>query len=285
MTYVGNGPEDQTVLRLQARKSFALSLYIVDRNRSPLDISGCTITMVVRKNVPSSVVDDSGNLLTNSTAVIVQAVLGWCRFELQASDLDFTAGEYIYTITLRYAGFSSVIVQGPLELEQNTEFTSVGEAYVLSNATSTALSVVLYEDKVLEVQTGPTLAPGQALFTKEDERHLDELYAYAVTAGQTLNADMIPDGITKVIMTLAERDKLANLTLNWGDIVGKPDFGDIITHDDAEYVRKLSGDAGDIVSGVFTNPRIPKVLELRGISDGTGAPPSGNPYTLYLKHS
>jgi len=285
MPYASNSPKDQTILRLQARKSYALSLFLMDANRNPLDLTGCTISMVVRKSVPSTVTDDSGNLIVNSMAKMVQPVMGWMRFELQASDLDFKAGEYIYTMTLIYNGFSTVIVQGPLELEQNTEFTSVGSSYVLDQAMSTALGVVLWENQAIEVTTGPTLAPGQALFTTADEKKLDELYAGALAEGTTLNADLIPDGVNKVIMTMAERNKLANLTLNWSDIQGKPAFGTASLQDTTAFLPASGIDASKVISGVLNNGRVPLVAQLRGISDGTAAPASGNPFTLYLKHS
>ena len=68
MAYTGNAPEEQTVLRLMARKSFSMGLWIQDQNGNPLDISGCVIRMVVRKSVRSTTVDDSDNLITSSLA-------------------------------------------------------------------------------------------------------------------------------------------------------------------------------------------------------------------------
>jgi hypothetical protein len=285
MAFSSNSPEDQTILRLQARKSYALSVYITDTNGSPLDITDCTIRMIVRKSVPSVTSDDTGNLISNSQAVLVQPVLGWSRFELQASDLDFAPGEYSFSVVLWYQGFSTVIIAGPLELEQNNEFNSVGQVYTVDMMHSTALSVVLWNGKAIEVKTGPTLAPGTASFTKQDEMKLDELYAGALAAGEVLNADLIPDGVSKVIMTMAERDKLANLTLNWTDIQGKPAFGTASLKDEAYFVRTGAGTATDIASGTFVNTRIPKVILLQGISEGTAAPASGNPFSIYLKHA
>jgi hypothetical protein len=283
--YLGNGPKDVTVLMLQARKSYALSLFMVDKNRSPLDITGCSFRLVVRKNVPAGTVDDTANLITNSFATLVQPVLGWARFELQASDLDFPAGDYGYSIVMSYQGYTTTIVKGDLQLQQNEEFASVNETYSIDQALSSALSVVLWEDQAIEVMTGPTLAPGQAVFTVADRTKLDELYGGAVAAGQTLTADDITDGVTHVMMTVAEREAIANFSTDWADITGKPAFGDIITHDADEFIPKLGVRADlDVTSGVLNNARVPKVVELRGISAGTAAPASGNPFTLYLKH-
>ncbi|QOC56125.1 minor tail protein [Microbacterium phage Zhengyi] len=284
MAYTGNSPVDEVVLRLQARKSFSLGIWIADQNDNPLDITGCTLRFVARKSVPSTVIDDGDNLVTNSVAVVNAPTLGYAIFSFQASELDWTPGEYLFAIVLSDEGYSATIVQGHIELEQNTEFTSITETYSPA-APPTHLRALLRDGVALKVRTGPMLKPGEATFTNEDEKKLDELYAGAVAEGQILNADLIPDGLTKVMMTTAERFKLANLTLEWADINGKPDFGDIITHDVSEFVRKTQGDAGDIVTGVLNNNRVPTVMGLRGISHGTGAPPSGQPNTIYLKHS
>jgi hypothetical protein len=282
--YLGNSPKDVTVLMLQARKSYALSLFIVDTNRSPLDISGCSFRLVVRKNVPAGTVDDTANLVTNSTATLVQPILGWARFELQASDLDFLAGDYGYSIVMSYQGYTTTIVKGDLQLQQNEEFTSVNETYSIDQALSSSLSVVLWEDQAIEVMTGPTLAPGQAVFTVADRTKLDELYGGAVAAGQTLTADDITDGVTKVMMTLAEREAIANFSTDWADITNKPAFGTASLEDSTAFLPAAGIGADKVISGVLNNNRVPKVVELRGITAGTAAPASGNPYTLYLKH-
>ncbi|QNN98083.1 minor tail protein [Microbacterium phage Fede] len=283
MTYAGNSPHDEVVLRLQARKSFSFGVWITDQNNRPLDIQACILRFVARKSVPSTVNDDTGNLISNSLAVITAPAAGYAVFSFQASELDWEPGEYQFSITLDDGGYTATIVKGVIQLEQNTEFTSMTEDYV-PGPPPTALSVILRNSVTLQVRTGPTLAPGESTFTQADEQKLDEIYAGMLAEGQTLNADLIPDGTGKVIMTVAERLKLANLELAWDDITGKPDFGDIITHDAAEFVTKLGGDAGDIISGVFNKARIPTVMNLNGISHGTAAPPSGNPNTLYLKH-
>lgn len=288
MTYVGNGPEDRVVLRLEARKSFALGLWIQDYNGRPLDILGATLRIVVRKRVGSDVVDDSANLIVNSMAQIITPSMGFARFEFQASDLDHPAGEYFYSIVMVYEGYSAVIVKGPLELEQNTEFSSVDETYTTEGSMSSALTVILRNQIVLNVRTGPTLAPGEATFTHEDEQKLDELYAGALAEGQVLNADLIPDGTEKVMMTLAEREALENIeagTTDWGDVEGKPNFGTASLEDVETFVQTGAGDASDIATGVLNNGRIPLVTELRGIVITTDDPPGGNPGVLYLKYT
>lgn len=286
MSYVTNSPADQVVLRLQARKSFALGLWIQDQNGNPLNISGTTIRLVIRKNVPAGTTNDSGNLIQSSLATLVDAPAGYAKFNLQAAELDEVPGEYLFSIVLSFEGYSSVIVGGLVEIEQNTEFTSITESYSPGAEMATALAVLLRGNTAITVRTGPSLAPGAVTFTYDDEKKLDELYAGAVAEGEVLNADMIPDGLVKVIMTTAERDKLANLEMNWSDIQGKPDFGDIITYDAAQFILKGAVNATtDITAGTIDKARVPFVTALRGIVITTSAPPGGNPGVMYLKYT
>lgn len=284
MAYTGNSPIDEVILRLQARKSFSLGIWIEDQNEKPLDITGCQLRFVARKSVSSTVNDDSSNLITNMNATVMAPTLGYAAFNFQASELDWLPGENMFSVVLSDAGYTAVIVHGVIQLEQNTEFTSMTETFSPADP-PTHLRAMIRDGVAIKVRTGPMLAPGESTFTHADEQKLYELYAGAVSDGAILNADLIPDGVSKVMMTVAERLKLANLELAWDDITGKPDFGDIITRDASEFVKRNQGDAADIATGVLSNNRVPTVMGLRGISHGTGAPPSGSPNTIYLKHA
>lgn len=285
MAQLSNGPQQQVVLRLKARKSFALGLWIQDHNRNPLDITGSTIRMVVRKTVSSTVVDDSGNLITNSVAIPITPLLGYAKIELQAADLDFPAGEYTFTIVLSDGGYSSVIAEGPLVLEQNTEFESVGETYPPGEEIATALEIAMRQGTTLSIRTGSTLAPGQATFTSELEDKLLAMYAGALAAGETLTADDIPDGSSKVMMTVEEREALEDLSLEWDDITGKPAFGTAALKNEEDFLEPLGVSGADITSGEVDADRLPIVTGLRGIVVTTDAPPGGSPGTIYLKYT
>ena len=281
---VSNGPRQHTVIRAQARKSLSLSLFITDRREVPLDITNATFRIVVRKNVRSTAVDDSDNLITNSVAVLPAPIAGLARFNLQASDLDFAAGEYLLTIVMVYKGFSTTIINGTLELEENAEFSSVGSTYTDLDG-STALAVVLENGQAIKVETGPTLAPGQALFTNDMERRLLEIYAGVRAAGQAFTADDIADGVNRVLMTTAERVKLANFVLNWTDIQGKPAFGDIITHNQAEFLKKLQVTGNDITSGKIAAARLPIVMAHEGATFSPNVPSGGVPGGLHFQYT
>lgn len=283
MVYLGNSPADKVVLRLQARKSFALGLWIQDQNGVPLDITGCKIRLVVRERVSADDSDDSGNLISTSQAEMVASQIGFARFPLQASELELDPKEYQFSIVLSDKGFTSVIVYGTLEIVQNTEFESTTETYSIDDSFSTSLRVLLREQKAIEVRTGPILPPGAALFTQELERKLLAIYGGMAAEGTLLTADDIADGDDHVMMTAAERLQLANMSLSWGDIQDKPNFGDIITHDATDFLQpnQVSGD--DITSGTVDKEHLPLLSQLKGVIVTTETPSGGNPGYLYLK--
>jgi hypothetical protein len=283
MTQLGNSPLQPTMLRLQARKSFALGLWIQDKNENPLSIEGTTISIVMRKKVSNGVSDDSGNLITNSIANLTSPTLGYAVFNLQASDLDHPVSTYIYSITLLDEGYSSTIVWGEIELEQNPEFGSVDDVYT-PGGTATALRVILRENTAIRVLTGPTLAPNEATFTHDLEQKLLELYAGALAEGMVLTADWIPDGVAKVIMTVAERAKLLGLTNDWNDLINLPDFGDIITHDVSEFLLPLGVSGLDITTGEVNKAHLPKLSEHRGFAFGEAVPTLMEDGDMYFQY-
>jgi len=284
-------PKEQTVLRLMARKSFALGLWIQDRAGGPVDINGAVIRIVARKSVPTTISDDIDNLITNSTANVTAPAAGFARFELQASDLDWNPGEYQFSITMTHEGYSTLLVQGVIDLIQNTEFTSLGDTFELNEAVASALLVRLADQNVIYVTTGPTILPGTATFTEQDYQMLRELYAGALTQGQTLNADLIPDGSEKVMMTLAERALLSGgLVVDWDDgITGKPSFGTASLKDEEYFLRPIANGGGvaasEINSGTLDADRVPNVVDLNGIVVTTSAPSGGNPGRITLKYT
>jgi len=173
MAQLTNSPEEVTILRLKARKSFALGIFIADSNGLPLDITGAVLRFVMRKpQIPSSVTDDSGNLIITSLATIDDPLAGYGVFRLQAAELEDPPGEYAFSITLIHQGYSSVIVEGPLELEQNTEFGSIEESYTAVGPPQ-ALKVLMREQKAIRVYAGYVLPPGTQHFTDADRIKLE----------------------------------------------------------------------------------------------------------------
>jgi hypothetical protein len=180
MSYLGNSPSRELVIRLEARKSFELGLWLKDSNGRGLDLTGCTIVWVAKKPpLDPADTDDSDNLFTNGTAQLVSSGVGYARFNLQASDLDHKAGEYPYSIILIDPdGYSSVLAKGTLEILVNTEYASVGHTYSPANP-PTSLNISLRDKNVVEISTGPTLAPNTTSFTDADKAKLDGIEAGA----------------------------------------------------------------------------------------------------------
>ena len=171
MAYIGNSPQATTVLRLEARKSFALSVWIRDTHGRPLDISNTELHLVMKKPPLRSDPGDTANLITNAEAEIVGAVEGLARFNVQASDLDHTPGEYPFALVMITDGYSTVAAKGVVDLQENTEFASVNSTYLPANAPSAV--VLNVGSSQITLSTGPTLAPGTTSFTDGDKEKLD----------------------------------------------------------------------------------------------------------------
>lgn len=189
MTYLGNTPVPaNTVIQLEARKSFSFALRFVDANDRQLDITGCTLTLVVKSQPQDAAdVDDSDNLISNATAELVLPVRGFAMFNLQASDLHHPVGEYPYAIVLRSpAGYSTVVVKGVLEIVANTEFASVLADYDGAN-TPVSLEVTMRGEHAVDVRIGSILPPGMNYLT-DAERVLIEIATAPAggTIGQAL---------------------------------------------------------------------------------------------------
>jgi hypothetical protein len=179
VTYIGNSPQATTVLRLEARKSFALSVWVRDANGRPLDIEDTSLRIVMMKRLPRGAdPGDPANLLANITAETVDAVEGLARFSLQAVDLNHAPGEYPFAIVMDTNGYSTVAAKGVVDLQQNTEFASINSTYAPSNAPA-SVTLSVDEGSRIILRTGPTLAPGTTSFTDGDKEKLDGIEAGA----------------------------------------------------------------------------------------------------------
>jgi hypothetical protein len=172
VAYIGNSPASTTVLRLEARKSFALSVWIRDSNSQPLNITDVELRLVMKKLPLTEDPGDAANLIINDVAEIVDVAGGLARFNLQATDLDHTPGEYPFALVFTVDGYSTVVAKGIIDLQQNTEFTSLNSSYLPANA-PTAVALTLGGRSNITLLTGPTLAPGTFSFTDRDKAKLD----------------------------------------------------------------------------------------------------------------
>jgi len=162
-----------TVLRLEARKSFALSVQVRDSSGRPLDLAGTALRLVVLKRLPAGTDSgDAANLLVDATAEIVDAADGRASFNLQATDLNHKPGEYPFALVTDVNGYSTVAAKGIVDLQQNTEFASLNSSYLPAQAPA-GITVTLGGSTQVTLQTGPALAPGATSFLNSDKEKLD----------------------------------------------------------------------------------------------------------------
>lgn len=171
MASVSNAPDERVVIRAEARKSLSFAVWLKDERGAGVDITGTTLRIVARKRDAEELSDSDNIFATNELAELVAPLVGYARFSLQASDLDLRSGEYPFSIVLIDNGYSSVIAKGIIEVDPNTDVTSVEESYTPANV-STTLQVLLRDRIAINVRTGSTLTPGAVTFTTEHERKL-----------------------------------------------------------------------------------------------------------------
>jgi len=175
MATIGTSPEKHTIIRLEARKSFSFGLWIKDFLNRPLDITDVSLRFVMRAAFVDSDPLDATNLVTSSNGFISNAGAGYARFDIQASELDHPAGDYEFAIVMVSNGYSSVIVEGTVVVDANTEFSSMTDTFTSSVNPPLALDVLLREQVAISVYAGHALAPGTWSFTDVVKARLDAL--------------------------------------------------------------------------------------------------------------
>lgn len=171
-----NTPSRHTLLRVEARKSFAFGVYVRDTENNPIDLTGCSLTLartVAPGPLPASLTAAG---IVSKAASLPAATEGNARFDFQATDLDLAEGEYPFTITLRTAeGYSVVVVQGDLVIVPNTEFASLTASYDTAQPPQN-LTALLDGLNVLSVHVGPIIPPGMHWMTEEQRVQLTWLW-------------------------------------------------------------------------------------------------------------
>lgn len=321
MTSVTNSPQSLTSIRLEARKSFSLGLWVQDVHGRAADLSGCTLRMVVKRE-PYSALDtnDSDNLITSDEAVHDDSEMGYVVLNLQASELDLSEGEYPYVVVMVTSeGYSTTLLKGYVEVVGNPEFQSMQDQY--SNTTpQTTLEIVLRGMNFVAVRAGHVPPPGMTWLSAADQEKIDLVQEAAVLippggdAGDllrksddgdylfewanpqsydgTLSAESIPAGRAPVSdgnngWTWGE----VSPTVDWalpssqpGSILNKPILGSAAAQNTSAFAASSHQHNADAVdAGVFNNARVPKVSELRGITVGTAMPSGGSNGDIYLR--
>ena len=111
MKAIGNSPLDQPVLRLEQAKSFAFGIWLTDSQELPWDITGNQGKLTVSEAGIGGIPLDPPQLCFELQAVLDAPEAGYCRFDIQAAQLNRTPGSYPYVVTLLDPdGYSAVIV-------------------------------------------------------------------------------------------------------------------------------------------------------------------------------
>lgn len=130
MARLTNSPQQQLTFDLERRKSYSFRCVLMYADRTPLDLTGCTVRFVVKDAEFDEDLFDSSNLLVNTEGLISTPLTGEAVFSFQAAELDAEPGEYYYTMVLWTAdGFSATIVKGGFNIHANTESMSMTKSY------------------------------------------------------------------------------------------------------------------------------------------------------------
>ena len=156
-------------MRLERRKSFSFSVTVRTGALRALDITGCTLSLVVQRNkYPYDNVISAAPLVRDDTK-------GYARFDLQATDLDLPGGEYPYVVTLITSeGYSQVIIKGHVEVLDNPDFSAA--SFVYDAATPVVgIEAVLRSKNHVTSTVGVVLPPGCSYITDADRQMLNDV--------------------------------------------------------------------------------------------------------------
>ena len=151
MARLSNSPQQQLVMDLERRKSYSFRVVIMNADRSPMNLSDCTLRFVMKAAPFDDDLFDTTNQIINCEAQIDSPELGEATFSFQAAELDAVPGEYNYTIVMwTKTGFSVVVVKGILNLHPNTESASALHTYS-PGSTDGALEITMRGSDVVNI--------------------------------------------------------------------------------------------------------------------------------------
>lgn len=112
-------PMLETPLVLKERRPFSLLLTCEKQDKSRMDLTGTSVTLVI-----ADVVRKGGAAKITAAGTLVSAVDGTVRFDVQGDEVVFGTGMFDLAITLRTVeGYTATIVEGPVEVTHNPDTT------------------------------------------------------------------------------------------------------------------------------------------------------------------
>ena len=154
MRVISNSPREAVVLEVEARKSFSFGVWVKTSNGSPVDLLDTEFSLTVGRLNKDHTVDNKLDV----AGTVDAPSLGFVRFNVQASELDFEPGTYQFTVVMIALNYGTALVKGDFVLIQNTEFDSMSEDYDFAQP-SQALEAVLKSQGDVHVTLSTVLPP------------------------------------------------------------------------------------------------------------------------------
>jgi hypothetical protein len=231
MAYLGNSPAANTVIVVEARKSFALALWLKDPHGKPVNLAECELTIVAKPEPIDDNSDVTNFLAASAYANVPLPTDGYAIFNLQASSLNQDPGEYPFSIVLKDRdGYTTVLVKGILDIRQNTEWNAVNSQYPSVNPPQ-SLFVETQQRNVVNVYIGGNLPPGMN-WVRDDQ-------VQAITEFDPDSVAYVPEGGT--IGYVLTKIGTADFEMDWRPRENGP-FGLDATGQPKNYVPAALGD-------------------------------------------
>lgn len=197
MASLSNTPQQPAMMTLAARKSFSFTVQFLNENEAPLPLTGasCSFTIGEQSYSATPVLTKQAHSITPNTGVVL--------FNLQAAELDLTPGVYPFEIVLLQEGYSSIAINGELEVEESYEVGSLSQTYDEAPSTFGLIAhlkhnrlVVTSNSLIITGPEGPQGPPGRdgnpfddVVITYDAEDRIESLTIDGQTTTYIYNVD------------------------------------------------------------------------------------------------
>lgn len=197
MPALTNTPQQPALLTLAARKSFSFTVQFLDSNDAPLPMDDATVSFTIGEQVYSAT-----PILTKQADTILVST-GIALFNLQASQLDLAPGIYPFEIVMTVSGYSSIAINGELEVEKSYEVGSLNQSYDVAPSTFGLVAHMKHNRLVVTSNSLVTQGPrgdtgeqgisgnpfGEVVITYNGDGRVATLTIGEVTTSYTYNVD------------------------------------------------------------------------------------------------
>ena len=203
---LGNTPNRETSISVEASKSYAFGLRFVDVEDQPISVEGSVIRFVATEPVYQG----SNEVIIKEASHVLDTA-GFVQFEFQAEELALDPGSYNYDITLiPPTGYSTPLLKGSLNVGSNTD-TDVSN---------------VYSDVTVGSDVTVTLSAGDVIQLTLEQ--VDGLYLVTTSLIETFTSDMealVSDATTEADRAAAEAaraEQARDQMTDWLNATGFP---------------------------------------------------------------